>query len=109
MNPLSGIAGVAVDRILGIRSAGVPFVLRRDVAVEMPDGVALLGDHYRPAGDDRPLPVVLIRSPYGRAGLPGVVFDPSSKGAQAFVSFAEELVRRVASGQSAVAAAAQQA
>lgn len=42
-------------------------------------------------------------------GLPGVVFDPSSKGAQAFVSFAEELVRRVASGQSAVAAAAQQA
>lgn len=42
-------------------------------------------------------------------GLPGVVFDPSSKGAQAFVSFAEELVRRVASGQPAVAAAAQQA
>jgi len=37
MNPLSGIAGVAVDRMLGIRSAGVPFVLRRDVAVGMPD------------------------------------------------------------------------
>jgi chromosome partitioning protein len=28
-------------------------------------------------------------------GQPGVVFDPSSKGAQAFVAFAHELVRRV--------------
>lgn len=28
-------------------------------------------------------------------GLPGVVFDPSSKGAQAFVSFAEEMVERI--------------
>ena len=30
-------------------------------------------------------------------GQPGVVFDPASKGAQAFVAFAHELVRRVAS------------
>ncbi len=29
-------------------------------------------------------------------GLPGVVFDPSSKGAQAFVAFAEEMVARIA-------------
>ena len=29
-------------------------------------------------------------------GLPGVVFDPSSKGAQAFVAFAEEMVKRIA-------------
>jgi len=29
-------------------------------------------------------------------GQPGVVFDPSSKGAMAFVAFAQELVRRVA-------------
>ena len=87
MNPLSGIGGMAVDRMLGIRSAGVPFVLRRDVAVEMPDGVALLGDHYRPAGDDRPLPVVLIRSPYGRAGLPGLVFAAplARRGFQVFI------------------------
>ena len=28
-------------------------------------------------------------------GQPGVVFDPASKGAQAFVAFAQELVRRV--------------
>lgn len=74
MNPLSGIAGMAVDRLLGLRPGAVRYVVRRDVAVAMPDGVVLLGDHYRPAGDDRPLPVVLIRSPYGRAGLPGMVF-----------------------------------
>ncbi|MEJ6003208.1 ParA family protein [Paucibacter soli] len=30
-------------------------------------------------------------------GLPGVVFDPSSKGAQAFVDFAREMVRRIGS------------
>ncbi len=28
-------------------------------------------------------------------GLPGVVFDPASKGAQAFVAFAQEMVRRI--------------
>jgi len=28
-------------------------------------------------------------------GLPGVVFDPASKGAQAFISFAQEMVQRV--------------
>jgi chromosome partitioning protein len=28
-------------------------------------------------------------------GLPGVIFDPSSRGAQAFISFAEEMVQRI--------------
>ena len=28
-------------------------------------------------------------------GLPGVVFDPASKGAQAFIEFAEEMVKRI--------------
>jgi chromosome partitioning protein len=28
-------------------------------------------------------------------GLPGVVFDASSKGAQAYVSFAQEMVERI--------------
>ena len=31
-------------------------------------------------------------------GLPGVVFDPSAKGAQAYVDFAQELVKRCAKG-----------
>ena len=87
MNPLSGIGGMAVDRLLGIRSAGVRYVVRRDVGAEMPDGVVLLGDHYRPAGDDGPLPVVLIRSPYGRAGMPGAVFAAplARRGFQVFI------------------------
>ena len=36
-------------------------------------------------------------------GLPGVVFDPSSRGAQAFVEFAKEMVERVASPAPAAA------
>ena len=87
MNPLSGIAGMAVDRVLGLQLAAVRYVVRPDVAVAMPDGVVLLGDHYRPTGDDRPLPVVLIRSPYGRAGLPGMVFAAplARRGFQVFI------------------------
>lgn len=45
----------------------------RDVAVPMPDGAVLRHDHYRPAGVHRG-PVVVVRSPYGRAGWVGVVF-----------------------------------
>jgi putative CocE/NonD family hydrolase len=87
MNPMSDVGGMAVDRVLGLRSAAVRYVVRRDVAVAMPDGVVLLGDHYRPAGDDRPLPVVLIRSPYGRAGPPGMVFAAplARRGFQVFI------------------------
>ncbi len=45
----------------------------RDVAVPMPDGTVLRHDHHRPAGVGRG-PVVLVRSPYGRAGWVGTVF-----------------------------------
>jgi uncharacterized protein len=87
MNPLSRIAARAVDRALGLPSAAVPYVVRPDVAVPMPDGVVLLGEHYRPAGPDRPLPVVLIRSPYGRAGLTGFILAAplARRGFQVFI------------------------
>jgi putative CocE/NonD family hydrolase len=87
MNPLSRIAGMAVDRALGLRPATAAYEVRADVAVPMPDGVVLLGDHYRPAGPERPLPVVLIRSPYGRAGLAGYVFAAplARQGFQVFI------------------------
>jgi uncharacterized protein len=87
MNPLSHLAGRAVDRMLGLPAPKAPYEVRRDVAVAMPDGVVLLGDHYRPAGDDGPLPVVLIRSPYGRAGLAGIMFVAplARRGLQVFV------------------------
>ena len=78
---------MAVDRVLGLPSAAAPYVLRPDVAVAMPDGVVLLGDHYRPAGHDRPLPVVLIRSPYGHAGLARTLFAAplARRGFQVFI------------------------
>lgn len=87
MNPLSRIADMAVDRALGLPSGAAPYVVRSNVAVPMPDGVVLLGDHYRPAGHDRPLPVVLIRSPYGRAGLAGYMFAApvARQGFQVFI------------------------
>jgi uncharacterized protein len=86
MNPLSRIGGLAVDRALGMSGPGRRFVLRRDVGVPMPDGVVLLGDHYRPAGGT-PMPVVLVRSPYGRAGLAGTVFAApiARRGFQVFI------------------------
>ncbi|MFF4616495.1 CocE/NonD family hydrolase [Nonomuraea jabiensis] len=36
-----------------------------DLRVPMPDGVVLLADRYRPRGAG-PLPVVLVRTPYGK-------------------------------------------
>jgi len=87
MNALSRIAGRAVDRAMGLSSGAVPYVVRQDVPVAMPDGVALLGDHYRPAGHDGPRPVVLIRSPYGRAGAGAFLFVAplARRGFQVFV------------------------
>jgi putative CocE/NonD family hydrolase len=87
MNPLSRITGRVVDRAIGLPAGETSYVLRPDVAVPMPDGVALLGDHYRPADPDRPLPVVLIRSPYGRAGLAAILFAAplARRGFQVFI------------------------
>ena len=87
MNPLSRVAGLVTDRLLGLPGAAQPYARRADAGVPMPDGVVLLGDHYRPLGPDRPLPVVLIRSPYGRAGLAGVLFAAplARRGFQVFI------------------------
>jgi putative CocE/NonD family hydrolase len=90
MNPLSRIAGRVIDRATGLPSATATYVVRPDVPVPMPDGVVLLGDHYRPAGPagrDGPLPVVLVRSPYGRAGVAGVLFAAplARQGFQVFI------------------------
>ena len=38
-----------------------------DLPVPMRDGVALIADHYTPAGIETG-PAVLIRTPYGRGG-----------------------------------------
>jgi uncharacterized protein len=87
MNPLARVADLLVDRATGMTEPTVPVVLQRDVGVPMPDGVILLGDHYRPSHESGPLPVVLIRSPYGRAGLAGKLFAAplARRGFQVFV------------------------
>jgi uncharacterized protein len=42
--------------------------VRRDIEVAMPDGITLLADRYRPR-EDGTQPIILMRSPYGRAGI----------------------------------------
>jgi uncharacterized protein len=74
MNAVSRLTGLAVDQLLGLPGRQVPFTVHHDVRVPMPDGAVLLGDHYRPDHSEGPQPVVLIRSPYGRAGFAGAVF-----------------------------------
>jgi uncharacterized protein len=72
---------------MGLPAGAAPYLVRPDVAVPMPDGVVLLGDHYRAAEHDRPQPVVLIRSPYGRAGLAAILFAAplARRGFQVFI------------------------
>ena len=45
--------------------------MHRDIKVRAPDGTVLLTDAYV-AAPGRPLPVILIRSPYGRHGVHGI-------------------------------------
>ena len=60
-------------RALGLPAPRSERVTRvRDVAVPLPDGTVLRHDHYRPAGVTRG-PVVLVRSPYGRGSVVGLV------------------------------------
>ena len=48
-------------------------VVERDLKVLMPDGVTLLADHYYPRGPGA-RPTILVRSPYGRAGVFGMLY-----------------------------------
>jgi uncharacterized protein len=68
--------GRIVDGLLRMPPAAVSEpVVRRDISIPMPDGVTLLADWYRPPGS-HPMPVVLIRTPYGRRGLLSELFGP---------------------------------
>lgn len=46
--------------------------VERDAAVRAPDGASLLADVYL-AGAREPLPVILVRTPYGRRGAYGTM------------------------------------
>ena len=79
-------------------------VVNRDIPVPMPDGAILLADHYQPrlsaslalsarasapadSAAPRPAPTILIRSPYGRAGIWGIMFGRpfAERGFQVFI------------------------
>ncbi len=70
----AAVAARLADRVLGLPPGRSGVTVERAVPVPMPDGVTLLGDHYRPEGTTGPAPVVLVRSPYGRGVLSGQVF-----------------------------------
>lgn len=59
-------------KLLGLRPSMCEVDVHRRVPITMSDGVVLMGDHYRPKIDD-PLPTILIRTPYKRRGMAGVV------------------------------------
>src|SRR3712207_8843871 len=46
---LGRLGGLLADAALGLPLRATAYTVRRDVAVPMPDGVSLRGDHYRPA------------------------------------------------------------
>lgn len=63
----------ALELFAGQPAGRADFTVTTDVPTPMSDGTVLLGDLYRSV-DAGPQPVVLIRTPYGRAQLLGRVF-----------------------------------
>lgn len=48
-------------------------VIKKDIPIQMPDGVTLMADHYYPRTGN-PRPTILVRSPYGRRSLFGLQY-----------------------------------
>ncbi|GAA2002729.1 CocE/NonD family hydrolase [Nakamurella flavida] len=84
---LRTLIGAAADLALGRSPRATRYDVERDIAVRMPDGVTLLGDRYAPRRQSGPMPVVLIRLPYGRAGAFGQVYPAplARRGFQVFI------------------------
>jgi uncharacterized protein len=62
----------AVSRLWSLPPARNGVAVERDLEVAMPDGTILLADHYAPVGAG-PFPTILVRSPYGRSGVFGLL------------------------------------
>lgn len=67
MIKLTDLLGGPMDRLFGLGPARVTKYEVTPLPIELPDGVTLAADHYRPAGVECG-PVVLIRTPYGKSG-----------------------------------------
>lgn len=85
-NPLSRVGRRAAEIAFGLPAGKTDYALTRDLATPMSDGVVLLGDLYRPRGASA-RPVVLIRTPYGRATLASrlLVIPLARRGFQVFI------------------------
>ncbi len=80
------VSSRVVGRLLDLPPAETyDIVIERDVRVPMPDGVVLLADRYSTA-NGRP-PTILIRSPYGRRSVFGLLFGRpfAERGFQVFI------------------------
>jgi putative CocE/NonD family hydrolase len=60
-----------IGRWLNLRPVRYGVSVRRKLRIVMPDGVALMADHYAPKGE-RLYPTILIRTPYGRSSTTGI-------------------------------------
>jgi putative CocE/NonD family hydrolase len=85
-HPLALVGRRAVERFVGLPAGSTDYAVTRDLRTPLRDGTVLLGDLYRPRGAG-PLPVVLIRTPYGRSSLLGRLFGVvlARRGFQVFV------------------------
>ncbi len=70
--------------------------IEKDVPARMRDGVTLRADVYRPAGSG-PFPVLLTRTPYGKAGLPLTVESNRALAARGYIVVAQDVRGRFAS------------
>lgn len=69
--PSNGLLSTLRERWFGLPPARNSVRVERDIAVHMPDGVALMTDHYAPDAPGRS-PTILIRTPYGRGRDAGI-------------------------------------
>lgn len=69
-----------------------PVAVQRNVKIPMRDGVNLVADIYRPRHGDTPLPILLMRLPYGRAIASTVVYKhPSWYANQGYIVVIQEV------------------
>ncbi|MFJ3779045.1 CocE/NonD family hydrolase [Streptomyces sp. NPDC090075] len=84
MRPISHLA----QRMLGLPPPLTrDVVVQRDLRVPMADGTTLLADRWAPRSGGERLPLVLVRSPYGRRGPIGVQLGrvPAERGFQVLI------------------------
>lgn len=72
-HPLALVGRRTVERFVGLPAGRTDYAWTRDLRTPLRDGVVLLADLYRPRGAG-PLPVVMIRTPYGRSTTLGRLF-----------------------------------